>query len=104
MTATLARRLEQALQERSPTTIGVKEGDRNLKGIVQLVLTLVKVIHELLQKQAIRRMDEGSLTDEELERVGETLYQQANQLSLLCKQFDLSMEDLEIDLGPWLRT
>ncbi len=69
-------------------------------GLGQLVLTLVKVIHELLELQAIRRIDSGSLMDEEIENIGMTLMQQAEEIERLRKEFNLEEEDLNIDLGP----
>jgi hypothetical protein len=69
-------------------------------GLGQLVLTLVKLLHELLERQAIRRMDSGSLTDAEVERIGLTLMQQAQTIERLRKEFGLEEEDLNLDLGP----
>jgi hypothetical protein len=69
-------------------------------GLGQLVLTLVKLLHELLARQAIRRVDAGSLTDEEIERIGLTLMRQAQEIERLCGQFGLDEEDLNLDLGP----
>lgn len=69
-------------------------------GLGQLVLTLVKLLHELLERQAIRRMEAGSLTDMEIERLGLTLMRQAEEIERLRKQFGLDEEDLNLDLGP----
>lgn len=69
-------------------------------GLGQLVLTLVKLLHELLEKQAIRRMDSGSLTEEQIERLGFTLMRQAEEIGRLRKEFGLREEDLNLDLGP----
>ena len=69
-------------------------------GLGQLVLTLVKVLHELLERQAIRRIDAGSLSDDEIERVGVTLMRQVEEIERLRKEFGLEEEDLNIDLGP----
>ncbi len=69
-------------------------------GLGQLVLTLVKLLHELLERQAIRRIDAGSLSDDEIEAVGVTLMRQSEELERLCKEFGLEEEDLNIDLGP----
>jgi hypothetical protein len=76
------------------------DGDRVRNGLAQLVLTLVKLLHELLERQAIRRMDSGSLTEEEIERLGLTLMQQAEELDRLRDVFDLKDEDLNLNLGP----
>lgn len=69
-------------------------------GLGQLVLTLVKLLHELLEKQAIRRIEAGSLTETEIERLGITLMRQAQEIDRLRRAFNLEDEDLNIDLGP----
>ncbi len=70
------------------------------KGLGQLVLTVVELIRQLLEKQALRRIEAGSLTDEEVERLGLTFLELNNQLSWLKKEFDLTDADLNLDLGP----
>lgn len=73
----------------------------NIKnGLGQLVLTLVKLLHELLERQGIRRIEAGSLTDEQIERLGLTLMKQAQEIDRLRKEFGLEEEDLNLDLGP----
>ena len=75
--------------------------EQNLKnGLAQLVLTLVKLLHELLERQAIGRIDAGSLTDEQIERVGVTLMRQAEEIDRLREAFGLEKADLNMDLGP----
>lgn len=69
-------------------------------GLGQLVLTLVKLLHELLEKQAIRRLEAGGLTDEQVERLGMTLLRQAEEIARLREVFGLRDEDLNLDLGP----
>ncbi|MBK1706853.1 gas vesicle protein K [Halochromatium glycolicum] len=73
-------------------------GVRN--GLAQLVLTLIKLLHELLERQAIARMESGSLDEEEIERLGLTLMRQAEELERVREAFGLRDEDLNIDLGP----
>lgn len=70
------------------------------KGLAQLVLTVVRLVHELLEKQALRRMDAGSLTEEEIDRLGRTLQAQAQEIKDMAERFDLNVEDLNLDLGP----
>lgn len=77
--------------------VGKERGENGLAG---LVLTVVKLLHELVEKQAIRRIDSGSLNDEEIERLGFTLMKQAEEISRLCKEFGLKEESLNLDLGP----
>lgn len=74
--------------------------DKVKNGLGQLVLTLIKLLHELLERQAIRRIDAGSLTDEEIDRLGVTLMRQAEEIERLRKEFNLEEEDLNLDLGP----
>jgi hypothetical protein len=69
-------------------------------GLGRLVLTLVKLLHELLERQAIKQIDAGYLTDEEIERVGLTLMRQAWEIDRLRKEFHLEERDLNLDLGP----
>ena len=69
-------------------------------GLGQLVLTLVKLLHELLEKQAIRRIDSGSLTEDQIEQLGLTLMHQALEIERLRKEFGLEEDDLNLDLGP----
>jgi hypothetical protein len=74
--------------------------DKVKNGLGQLVLTLVKLLHELLERQAIRRIESGSLSDDEIERVGVTLMGQAEEIERLRKEFNLDEKDLNLDLGP----
>jgi hypothetical protein len=69
-------------------------------GLGQLVLTLVKLLHELLERQAIRRIDGGSLSEAEIERLGVTLMRQTQEIERLREEFGLEEEDLNLDLGP----
>ncbi len=69
-------------------------------GLAQLVLTLVELLRELLERQAIRSMEAGSLNDEEIERLGSTFMQLAQQMEKLRIEFGLEQVDLNIDLGP----
>jgi hypothetical protein len=67
-------------------------------GLAHLVLTVVQLLHEVLERQAIRRMENGSLNDEQIERIGQTLMRQAEELDRLCDEFDLDAEDLELPI------
>ncbi|MDS4059781.1 MAG: gas vesicle protein K [Candidatus Contendobacter sp.] len=74
--------------------------DQLRNGLAQLVLTLIKLLHELLERQALRRIEDGSLTDEEIERLGLALMKQADEIEQLRQLFGLKDEDLNLDLGP----
>lgn len=69
-------------------------------GLAQLVLTLVELIRRLVEKQAIRRVEGGTLSDEQIERLGETLMKLEFKMDELKKVFNLKDEDLNINLGP----
>jgi gas vesicle protein GvpK len=70
------------------------------RGLVQLVLTVVELLRQLMERQALRRVDQGDLSDEQVERLGTTLALLAERMEELKQQFDLSDEDLNLDLGP----
>lgn len=70
------------------------------KGLAKLVLTLVELIRKLLEKQAMRRVEAGSLTDGEIERIGETLMKLENKMRELKEIFGLKDEELNLNLGP----
>ncbi|MBI2189186.1 MAG: gas vesicle protein K [Acidobacteria bacterium] len=92
----------RVLSDGGPTRPGrlnlPSDGAKN--GLAQLVLALVKLLHELLERQAIRRMESGSLTEAQIERLGVALMKQAEELNRLREAFNLDEEDLDIDLGP----
>jgi hypothetical protein len=70
------------------------------KGLVQLVLTLVELLRQLMERQAIRRMDAGGLSEEDIERLGQTLMRLDEKMTEMRDHFGLTVEDLNIDLGP----
>jgi hypothetical protein len=74
--------------------------DNVKNGLGRLVLTLVKLLHELLERQAIRRIDAGYLSDAEMERLGLALMKQTQEIERLRQEFNLDEEDLNLDLGP----
>lgn len=70
------------------------------RDLVCLVLTVVELIRELMERQALRRIDEGDLADEQIEAIGLTLMALEERMAELRRHFELSPEDLNIDLGP----
>ena len=70
------------------------------KSVARLILALVEFLRKLMEKQAIRRMEGGSLSDEEIERLGTALMRQAEEIERLRLEFGLTEEDLNLDLGP----
>ena len=79
----------------------VNADERNVeKGLAQLVLTLIDLLRQLMERQAVRRMEGNTLTDEEVERLGRTFMLLEKRMGELKKAFDLENADLNIDLGP----
>ncbi len=69
------------------------------QGLGQLVLTLIDILRQVLEKQALRRMESGSLTDEEIERLGLTLMKLDEKIDELCRAFGIERKDLNLNLG-----
>jgi CRISPR/Cas system-associated endonuclease Cas1 len=70
------------------------------KGLASLVLTIIELLRQLMERQALRRVDQGDLTDEQVDRIGTTLMALEEQMDRLREYFGLSPEDLNLDLGP----
>lgn len=70
------------------------------QGLAKLVLTLVEFLRQLLERQAIRRMDGGTLTDDEIERVGVALMRLEAKVKEMAEAFGLDPDDLNLGLGP----
>jgi len=76
------------------------DGERVERGLAQLVLTLIELLRQLLERQALRRVEGGTLSEEEVERLGETLMRLEARMEELKQEFGLRDEDLNLDLGP----
>jgi hypothetical protein len=94
----LARRLPE-VGDLFPRRINA-DGERVERGLAQLVLTLIELLRQLLERQAVRRVEGGTLTEEEIERLGESLMRLESRMDELKREFDLRDEDLNLDLGP----
>jgi hypothetical protein len=70
------------------------------QGLAKLVLSLVELLRQLLEKQALRRIEAGSLTDDEIERMGETFLRLERKMEELKATFGLQDGDLNLNLGP----
>lgn len=70
------------------------------RGLAQLVLTLVELLRQLMERQALRRMEQGTLDDEQVEKLGLTFMRLAERMEELKAEFGLRDEDLNLDLGP----
>jgi hypothetical protein len=89
------RRADQA-------TLGRVHGDPDnvARGLAQLVLTVIELLRQLMERQALRRVEAGGLDDETVERLGSTLMALADRMEELKHTFGLRDEDLNLDLGP----
>jgi hypothetical protein len=74
--------------------------DRSAHGLTTLVLAIVELLRQLMERQALRRMDYGDLSADQLENLGATLMALEEQMARLREQFGLTEEDLNLDLGP----
>ena len=69
-------------------------------GLARLVLSIIELVRRLLEKQALRRMDAGNLTEEEIERLGTALMKLEEKMIEMKKVFGLEDDDLNLSLGP----
>lgn len=70
------------------------------RSVVKLVLSLIEFIRKLMERQAVRRLEEKTLTPEEIENVGIALMKLEQTVHQLAKRFKLDPKDLNLDLGP----
>jgi hypothetical protein len=70
------------------------------RSVARLLLALAEFLRKLMEKQAIRRMEAGTLTDEEVEKLGLSLMRLEETLHEIAARFGLAPEDLNLDLGP----
>lgn len=89
----------RAVARALPDQIGINPEDAE-SGLARLVLTLVELLRNVLEHQAIRRMDGGSLSDEQIERLGLSLMRLNERMAELKTAFHVTDDDLNIDLGP----
>jgi hypothetical protein len=89
------RRLDDALTRRLDA-----DPENVERGLAQLVLTIVELLRQLMERQALRRVEAGQLDDETVERLGRTLMALESRMEELKETFGLADEDLNLDLGP----
>jgi hypothetical protein len=70
------------------------------KGLAQLVLTIIELLRQLMERQAVHRVEAGNLSDEEIERLGRTFMALADRMDELKETFGLEDDDLNLNLGP----
>jgi hypothetical protein len=95
----LRRQLERAAAAQSPLRWNADPDDVQ-RSVAQLVLTLVEFIRKLLERQAIRRMEDGTLTDRQIEDVGRALMQLEQTVRDIAARFGIGPDELNLDLGP----
>lgn len=96
----LADELKARLERRSVPARWNADPEDVRRSVMQLVLTLVDFIRQVMERQALRRMGEGTLTEEEIERVGLALMRLEETVHDLARQAGLEPKDLNLDLGP----
>jgi hypothetical protein len=69
-------------------------------GLAKLVLSIIELVRRLLEKQALRRMDRGNITEAEIERLGSALMKLEEKMAELKQSFGLTDDDLNLSLGP----
>jgi hypothetical protein len=70
------------------------------RGLAQLVLTLIELLRQLMERQALHRMEQGTLVEDEIERLGQTFMLLADRMEQLKREFGLEDADLNLNLGP----
>jgi len=95
----LRRELERAGASSSPLRWNADPDDVQ-RSVAQLVLTLVEFIRKLLERQAIRRMEAGTLTDQQTEDLGRALMKLEETVVDIAAKFGILPEDLNLELGP----
>jgi CRISPR/Cas system-associated endonuclease Cas1 len=78
----------------------VIDDDTIERDLVKLVLTVVELLRQLMERQALRRVDQGDLTEDQEERIGRTLMLLEDRMAQLRERYRLSDQDLNLDLGP----
>ncbi|MET0213408.1 MAG: gas vesicle protein GvpK [Vicinamibacterales bacterium] len=95
----LRKQLERSAADQSPLRWNANPEDVQ-RSVAQLVLTLVDFIRKLLERQAIRRMEGGTLTEQQIEDVGRALMRLEETINDIAAKFGIKPEDLNLDLGP----
>jgi hypothetical protein len=96
--ALLAGELEQ-VSDALPRRVSL-DPEKVERGLAQLVLTLIELLRQLMERQALRRMEHGGLSDDEVERLGQTFMKLEQRMEELKREFGLEDADLNLELGP----
>jgi CRISPR/Cas system-associated endonuclease Cas1 len=70
------------------------------RDLMRLVLTVIELLRQLMERQALRRVERGDLDEDQEERIGLTLMLLGERMAELCRRYDLSPDELNLDLGP----
>lgn len=70
------------------------------RDLMKLVLTIVELLRQLMERTALHRVDQGDLSEQQEERIGMTLMILNERMTELCDRYGLTMDDLNLDLGP----
>jgi hypothetical protein len=100
VTAAELRALRKEIERRAAPTRWNPDPEDVQRSVAQLVLTIVEFLRKLMERQAIRRMDERTLTPKEVEAVGAALMKLEETIREIGARFGLTPEDLNLDLGP----
>jgi hypothetical protein len=100
VTAAELRQLRKEIERRATPARWNPDPDDVQKSVAQLVLTIVEFLRKLMERQAIRRMEQKTLTRKEVEAVGAALMRLEETIRDIGAKFGLSPEDLNLDLGP----
>ncbi|CAM5270915.1 gas vesicle protein K [Streptomyces xanthochromogenes] len=84
----------------SPATRLHTDADTVERDLIRLVLTIVELLRQLMERTALHRVDQEDLTEDQEERIGLTLMILQDRMAELCERYDLTPEDLNLDLGP----
>ncbi|MFE0028287.1 gas vesicle protein K [Amycolatopsis sp. NPDC059021] len=97
-----AQRVNAALSRASHTLTERIDTDRDSveRDLMKLVLTIIELLRQLMERQALRRVDQGDLSEDQEERVGLTLLLLDERMTELRERYGLSAADLNLDLGP----
>jgi len=76
------------------------EPDTVERDLIKLVLTVVELVRQLMERQALRRVDTGDLSEDQEERIGMTLMLLEERMTELRERYGLTAADLNLDLGP----
>jgi hypothetical protein len=96
--ARVARALEE-IGDAFPRRVAA-DPEKVEKGLAQLVLTLIELLRQLMERQAVRRMEQGTLSEDEIERLGQTFMRLEERMEELKTAFGLEGAELNLDLGP----